>query len=338
MGIDIICEIVLYSLSLLIAIYSSYTDIKYHVVKNKALLCCFVLAIPFILIYYLYCNRMMIGKYVINVIVCSFISLLLYHLKIWGGGDSKLFILIVLCIPARLYYFNYNNLPLLEFPIFVFSFGYLYLFAESMYLYFKKHQSLKLPTKEDIISFIQSYLFLSVYMIFLSEILRRIMPSYYYNNVLFFWIICSMFSILFSEYEIFHNKYLFLVVLILDIFLKANNTKITIYPYVIVFILFLLKTIISAHNYRRVNIEKIKEGDVLSSGSVMMFQSSRIKNLPNDLSENLSARLSKENVEAIGKWSKSHKQVTELTIVAKIPFVIFILFGYIYFIILEVLR
>ncbi len=105
-----------------------------------------------------------------------------------------------------------------------------------------------------------------------------------------------------------------------------------------ILLLYFLKVMISAYNYKTVSIEDIREGDVLSAGSVLQFQNSKIQNLPNDISENLSARLSNENIDAIKKWSKMHKQITELTIVSKIPFVVFILLGYVYFIIIEVLR
>ncbi len=337
MGIDLICETVLYAISLTAAIYSSYTDIKHHIVRNKVLLVVLLISVPFNMIYYLYCNRMIISKYVSNVVICTVISLMLYHLKIWGGGDSKLFILIAVCIPARLYYFNYNDLPLIELPIFVFSFGYIYLLLESVILNIKKKR-LVLPTKEDIFRFLRSYVFLSIYMILFSEIIRRIVPGYFYSNALFFWLICSMFSILFSEFSFFHNKYIFLVALILDIILKTNNSHFSFYPYLIILLLYFLKVMISAYNYKTVGINDIHEGDVLSTGSVLLFQNSRIKNLPSDISENLNARLSSENIEAIQKWSKTHEQIAELTIVAKIPFVIFILLGYVYFILIEVLR
>lgn len=337
MGIDLVCEIVLYSVSLTVAIYSSYTDIKNHIVSNKVLSGALLISVPFLFVYYLYCNRMMIGKYAVNVLACIIISLLLYHLKIWGGGDSKLFILIPICIPARLYYFNYNTFPLIELPIFVFSFGYIYILIESIILCIKR-KHISLPSKADVFLFLRSYLFLSIYMILFSETVRRVIPSFFYSNALLFWLICSLFAIFISEYSFFNNKYIFLVALILDVFFKARSIHFSVYPYLIILFLYFMKVMISIYNYKTVSIDEIRVGDVLSAGSVLLFQNSRIHNLPDDTSENLSARLSDDNIKAIGKWSKTHKQVSKLTLVSKIPFVVFILLGYVYFIVIEVLR
>lgn len=338
MGRDLIIEICLYLISISIALYSTITDIKYHIVKNKVLLIGLALSIPLIAIYYIGYYPEFFTKYIVNVLACIIISFALYYLRIWGGGDSKLFILIAICTPARLYYFNRSNLPMLEFPIFVFSIGYIYLLIESIVYGIREKKMIKLPSKETIVKFVKSYLFLSIYMLLISEIIRLLFYDFYINNVLFFWIISSMLSIALYKYEIFKNKYVFLIAICLDILLKSRNYSFKPIPYIIIFVLFVLKNYMMTYNYRKIEINNLKEGDVLSAGSTLLFQNSTIENLPVNISENLSARLTKDNINAINKWMRYHPETKEVITVAKIPFVLFILLGYIYFIVIEVMR
>ena len=73
---------------------------------------------------------------------------------------------------------------------------------------------------------------------------------------------------------------------------------------------------------------------ILSMASSMPMQASRIQGLPGISTEDLKDRLTTEQAESIKRWGKTQKGLDSLMIVKKIPFAIFISFGFLtYFII-----
>lgn len=335
---DRICEISLLLISLMLLVYSSYTDFKEGVIKNKAILLALGAIFPLLLFYYLYFYSNMISKYAVNVLLTGFISVLLYYLRIWGGGDSKLYAVVATCVPARYYFFQRGEFPLLELPVFIFSFGYIYLLFESAVYMFKRKERLSFPNRNAITEFLKSYFQLSVYMFLFSRVLMLVIPKLYFENVLVFWIISCLLSMIISDYPVFKNKHLIFIIFLIDIVLTYKNYSFNPLLYLIIFLLYLIKTSISKYNYKSKLISELKSGDVLSAGSTILLMKSRIKNIPNNISEDLSAKLNAENIEAINKWTLKNPDIKELTVVSKIPFAVFILLGYIYYLLLSFLR
>ena len=78
---------------------------------------------------------------------------------------------------------------------------------------------------------------------------------------------------------------------------------------------------------------------ILSAFSSMMMQSSKITGLPGISTEDLRNRLTEEEAESVRRWGKSAKGVSEVSIVKKIPFAIFLAMGYAcYFVIWRIVR
>lgn len=93
---------IFYPIIIALGIYSSYTDIRFKIIKNKHLF----LALAFGIIIYIYLilsNKISIDRnWTLNILISFFIGLLLYLTDIWGAGDAKLFVVLCFLMP-RLY-------------------------------------------------------------------------------------------------------------------------------------------------------------------------------------------------------------------------------------------
>ena len=335
-----IIELIIISISILIIIITSISDIKQSVVKNKTIIVFAITLLPFIIYYNFFVYPEMLTKYLLNVSILTFISVLLYHQRIWGGGDSKLTILLSFCIPVRLYFNNNSLFPLLEWPVYIFSIGYLYILYESIYLRITDKKKERIITLNDVFIFIKSYVFMSVYMTIISELFHYIASYYYENNILLFWFISSFISIIIYNYTLFRNTLVFIIAVVINIclLLQKSFIIISITPYFIILVLYLLKKFMSLYNYKNINYTELKEGMILSAKSTLQFYNSKDHNLPLNISENLDAKLSSNNIFAVKKWYLKHPESDDITIVKKVPFAVFVGLGYIYYICLGVLK
>ena len=99
--------------------------------------------------------------------------------------------------------------------------------------------------------------------------------------------------------------------------------------YPLIILLIFLQRWESQYNYMEIPTETVESGMILSATSVLMLQNSRIKGLPNNPSENNTARLTDSEADAIQRWSRSVNGKPTIVIVKKIPFAIFIVLGFI---------
>lgn len=84
---------------------------------------------------------------------------------------------------------------------------------------------------------------------------------------------------------------------------------------------------IKASLYEVIPLESLQSGMILSVGSSILMQGSRVRGLPNISTEDLESRLTKEEVESIKRWGAG-KEIMEITIIKKIPFAIFLGLGF----------
>ena len=107
----------------------------------------------------------------------------------------------------------------------------------------------------------------------------------------------------------------------------------------IIFLLILIfKLYIDRFNYKTVSVEKLREGMVLDTPSSALFQKSFIEGLPSISTEDLRSKLSIEEISAIRQWSKTENGKSELVIVKKLPFGLFLAIGTILFIAEGIIR
>ena len=322
-------------------IIACITDIKFGLIKNKVLLLSLLFSLVLDVTYYGYFVNERIIEFLLNVVAVFSVSIILYAFKIWGGGDAKLMLLVGLSLPATNYFYYSNEiLPTLNLFIFIFSIGYIYLLLETVLLLLRKEKPfvIKNGNKIDLRQFIKNYLLVILYITFINQLYVILLPNKLFNNNVLLMFINVLLSLIIVEYPIFKNKILlyFCGSIAVLLMVKSENL-ITVFnwqAHLSVSVLLILRRIIQLYNYRRLKIQNLKVGMLLSAPSTLQFIGSRIKNLPKNMSEDLSAKLSEDNIVAINKFYKANQLDNEIVIVAKVPFSIFIFIGVTIFVIL----
>ncbi len=340
----IVLEVLLILLAFCVCVRTALSDWKTGIISNKVLLRFAVLCIVLDIVYYGFVCNDLLPAFLLNFSVISIISILFYAVHIWGGGDSKLMILLGMAAPARHYYYLENEvLPVLSVIVLVFSVGYLYLVGQSVVYAIKRETAFSNKfDKTAIWDFVRDYLMASVYMTFLVNMFTRLIPEFYYDNPVLF-LFVNMFVVMFIyEYPVFKSKMLLLLCAVADVVLicssQVNVSAEQLWIYLVIAILFVIRTLVSRYNYQTIPEENLRPGMIICASNIMMMMSSNIEGLPDKLSEDMACRLTEEQVNAVHKWFKSKKDIDTITIVRKIPFAIFIAIGYGLFILLGLIR
>jgi hypothetical protein len=83
------------------------------------------------------------------------------------------------------------------------------------------------------------------------------------------------------------------------------------------------------YNYQLICTADVSKGMVLAMETILLFQTSRVHSLPNDPSEDLTARITEEEAQAVRRWEKSATGKSKIWIVRKVPFAIMIYIGFV---------
>lgn len=337
-------EFFMFLITVLVCIYSSVSDLKNGVVLNKVLCLAIVPILIFDVLYYGFLNKEYIVEFAINFFIISIFAILLYATHIWGAGDSKLLIFIALSTPVGIYY-HYGNerASLLALLIFVFSIGYLFLLIESIIFKIKKTESFKSEiNKNMILEFVKDYIIGGIYLTLFASVMSRMFAEFYYDNQILFSVLNIFIVMLIFDVEIFRKTWALGMSFVADIAImlssKQNIFATEPWIYIVIALLFILRQLISQYNYKRIQVEKLKPRMIISAANVIQMSGSKIANMPSGITEDLRSRLTEEEVCAVKKWYNQHKDFEYITIVSKIPFAIFISLGYLFFVLLGLLR
>ena len=338
-------------LTVLIAVFllTSYTDCRTSIIENKTLF--FSVGIIGILdvLYYALFAKGYIGVFLVNLIFLVFVSIIFYTYHLWAAGDSKLLIVAGLAIPARIYTLaNLGIASSFAIIVFIFSGAFLYIIAESLYIGIKEHSLFdvrvgKIDYRRLIISYFAMVATLKVLDILLWEFLGSMLE----NNPILLQAINFLAVLTLIQYrEKISTKqmiiYMFLgwiLVLILaicwgDEMIIQPSTDIS--AWIMVFVIVFVRMIAEKYNYQTINTKDVKAGQILSAATVLAFKTSRVKGLPEGITEDLRSRISEEEAENIKRWEKSKFGKSQIVIVRKIPFAVFIAIGTLAFVVLEV--
>lgn len=321
-------------------VIATYTDINYQTIPNKLILISGGISLLTVSMYYIFFARAFVIQFIINFLIMTAVSLILFFSHSWAGGDCKLFIVFAMAYPARLYISNGNSSLTLFYTVcFSFAVGYFYLLVVYLYNFCRKDNR---PDKKDILLNLKNFLcnyasviiYIAAFQLFFVLILSRFfeLPAIVYLFTSF------IVSYAVGSFKILKNRIVLIpltvIVIIVSIIFKIVPVSTNIFSYVIVFLFVLAKILITGNNYKMIQTEDIKKGMILSFASSLGFEKSKIVNLPPVSHEDLRSRLTSEQAEAIKKWQKTKSGKDTITIVKKIPFAIFIFIGFIsYFVI-----
>ena len=97
-----ILNFVLISICFIICFICAITDVKYGKIKNIVIFPSILIAFSLNLILSIYQGLTFI--FLINVLMMSIVSFILYVFHFWGAGDSKFLFFIVASVPPTFYY------------------------------------------------------------------------------------------------------------------------------------------------------------------------------------------------------------------------------------------
>lgn len=339
-----IIEILYGVLFLLLGGLTSKSDLKEGKIYNKILVPFTGVSIILGIIYYGYYARDLAVLFLMNYFVLVIISLVLFYSHSFAGGDCKLVLVMGIMYPANYYLVYGNSFMTLFFALGIaIVYGYIFLIVSSIKrLVLGNNHMTKTYVKTYIISFLKSFISATVYISAINLLAIRLAYINININAWLLRIVCIVFAWLVGKYEFLRKKYMIVGVIVFDVIvgivLKIIPFSMNLENYVLVIILLLCQMTVKTNLYDEIQIDDLKKGMILSMGSSVLMQGSRVRGLPGISSEDLRNRLTETEVSSIKRWAKG-KRVDYIVIVKKIPFAIFIFLGFItYFIIWSVVK
>lgn len=344
----LIIESLLLTVLISVLFSSMYTDFKEGKIKNKLI----VEAIAIILfldgVYYTLFARQFTMLFLHNAVVLIILSLSLYYFRIWGGGDSKLLILVALSIPGRLYSLDEASNSSVMIVAVAFGIAFMTIMLHSLYLGIKEKNLFKVSSlKFDIKGMLLSYCMLIAVMQLCNAVIR----IYCFDFALKNWILIQSFNFimifaLISMQNHLSKRSVFLIAVLVSIAFTCicyfnENTVVSNINYKLLPMtlgIILLRLWISKYCYETVPTENVKEGQILAATTVLSFQFSRIKGLPRGVTEDLNSRITADEAASVRRWGKSAYGQSTVVVLRKIPFAVYISVGTFAFLLLEVIR
>lgn len=337
----IITEVVLITNILALCLYSTITDIRHSVIRNKAVLFSIGISIVANIIYYIRFAGDFFHLYIGNAAVLSAIAILMYSFSFWAAGDTKMMIAIALSIPGRL--LDADTLagaaPAISIVITSFSVAFVYVAADSIYRRVKDRNLLQLNSDIGIFPFFKGYLQCSLYILLLNSVAEWVIPEIYIQNLLVFAMMDMFFAVIVSRYPIFSQLNLLCpvaVIVFLNLIYQMINGTFSIGSpriYIYLFLILFIRKLSEEYSYKTIPTSQVQKGMVLSQRTILMMSPSRITGLPQVSTEDMRSRLTQQEVQSIHRWENSKYGMHTVEIVQKIPFAIFISIGTIVFLI-----
>ena len=327
-------EILLFLVLFSLCIQVSKTDILEGKVYNKTLIIFGTIGCIIDVIYYGFINNSMLFPFLINELVIIVVSMFLFYSHCFAGGDCKLLIVLAILYPAKCYVSYGGSLITVVFTVgFAVFYGYIYLLGTSIYALIKKKNRMTLAyVKSYIIMFAKSFVVALTYISMLTLLVTVFIGLGIIIPIWIVRILCIAISWTVGRYTIFKKRLIIGSVLFIDVLLSAimKVLPFSIHPenYILVIMLLVCQMTIKTNIYQEIEIDTLKKGMILTMGSSILMQNSRVRGLPQISAEDLRSRLTEEEIESIKRWAKSRK-VETVSIVKKIPFATFIAMGFI---------
>lgn len=319
------------------AIICTFTDFKSGKIFNYAIITGTVVALIGNVLYFLLFGYELFFEFVVSILSAVLISIIMYALHIWAGGDVKLFVLFSALVPADLYK-QKAPLSIVTVYIIVFSLAFVFLVLESILLLLKKE---KIVRKTSLKFSAGPIISCMVSIAVMQTVLRLVFKNVYYEYLTFFLLLNVIFVLLFDKIKFLHKKWVILflsLIAIVFIFYSVINGQfhIDIRSFIITAAVICFRGLAENFNYQEIDTADVKKGMILSYATVLEFSKSRIKGLPQFTTEDLSTRITQDEADSIVRWSSSKYGKDKIVILRKLPFALFISIGFIIYLCLGV--
>lgn len=324
----------------------SYTDLKDGVIRNKYLVTLGTAAILLNAVsLWLHQSRgsreLMWQQYLSMLAIGAAAALILYAVKIWAGGDCKLYLAVTLALPYDITVRTFLGIGFgLYIPILAFLFGYLYIIFDSVIRGIrnkKQDPGGSEQNTERISVFKRSASGFVVY-------LKYYVAMAFVNSMIVFaveWLGISwadqwmllllniLILFLIAKLKLLEYKSVLLVLLAADVILGIVSldtvwNRQTLLTWLAVLLSGLMKNMSDNYNYEEIETGSLKKGMILSAASSLLLVNNRYSGFRKISDESLNSRLTEEDIKAILDFSKKKSAPQKVCIVRKVPFALFI--------------
>ena len=328
-----IFEALLLTLLLMTCFSVTRTDIRQGRIRNKTLLAAGSAGIVLDAVYYGFYAQNYFPAFILNVVMMFCISVAFYALHIWAAGDSKLMMLLILLIPSKYYYVQNNMVTSVFLLATIFIIAYFYILGESVVIGLRNRDLFSVGhVRLNIKSMILVYLRCVAATTIVTFVLEMLLPEFCADNPALIAIIKMLVILTFYSLDIFERPLWLAGLIAAAVILHALGSgaaEVHIDPkiYLYIAIVFLLRMVMEKYNYAEISTSEVEPGMVLSYATVAMFAPSKVAGLPKATTEDIRSKITEEEAGSIRRWEHSKYGKSEITIVRKLPFAIFITLG-----------
>ena len=264
-----------------------------------------------------------------NMTIGDVLAVLMYAAGLWAAGDAKLFLLMNLCVPCRLIETQTLSCAVIPYA-FIFVPAVAWLIVDSMYLTIRHAERFDTArmTGSDVLNMLAVMLEVTVW----QAVLYGLFPIFWEDNELLasaVMIACAYACACVSLFQkpgviALHGA----ILIVLHVLGQWHFSPAPWWAYLLTALSLLFTQWAAGYNYRRIPTEMVKEGMILSAGTVLSFRVSSVKGLPQSAQESMKAKLTEEEAQAVRRWEKSKYGQPTVVIVRKLPFAILISVGF----------
>ena len=324
---------------LTVGVLSSYADFRNSIVPNKFLIAGLAGGLLCHLLFLLLGAAVYYPHWLLCMLIADLLAFGMYLGKLWAAGDAKLFMILFFLTPPRLFDHNQISNSIMPF-IFIFIPALLWMTGDSACKLMKKEPYKKQPfdIKKWLIGFLKTFIEVTA----LHSVLHAILPYISQNNELISFATIMVYAYICGNVG-FMKRWPIVIIhgLIAAGLWVFKGWRITIPDYrgyLILVVVIFLQRFIGRYNYQRIPTSKTVRGMIPSAETVILFQTSRVQNLPADPSEQLTSRMTEEQAAAVRRWETSAKGNSEIWIVRKVPFAFMITLGFVSWMIFRLVR
>lgn len=335
----IIVEAVMIACMVTIGMHCAISDIRRSIVPNKIILIGCISGFALHLLYLILGGAEYYSSWIICMLFADGIAVLLYVLYIWAAGDVKLFAISFLLFPPRLLDIT-SPAQTITIYILIFVPSLLWVVIDSFIRFVKKEERFQQPIlwKQFAISFLVILIeSTAVYCVF-----HMLFPAFTEENEMLISFVTVLYAMICSCWLSAKKWYVVVthaVIVLVGILSGSYSLYIPDWksPLLLSGVL-LFQQFISGYNYKRIQTSDVQPRMILSAETILLFAPSRVKGLPKNPSEELDARITEDEAEAVKRWESSVQGKPTILIVRKIPFAIMISIGFILWFILRAVR
>lgn len=326
----IYAEAVLLSGLLFFGGYCSFTDFKKGIVPNRVIIIGLLagLAVHGAL---LLCGAAeYYPSWLLIMAISDAFALGMFFGKMWAAGDAKLFMLLFFLTPPRI--FDSGALAQSVVPyIFIFVPALFWMAIDTIIRLIKKEE--RKHQRFSLKSLLLNYLCIIIETTALHSILSWLVPALIGQQPLLTAVLMLMYAYVCGSIRAMKRWYVILIhVTVIVVLWALKKWSFSVPPwenYLIILSVIIFQRFCSMYNYQLICTADVSKGMVLAMETILLFQTSRVHSLPSDPSEDLTARITEEEAQAVRRWEKSATGESKIWIVRKVPFAIMIYIGFV---------